>query len=410
MSIVNKHINSILKDKFSSFEADIPLSDWYGIEKKLNIRKRRIIIFWFSVLIVFLLVVGGISFNYYYLKNENSSKIVIIDKPNSEVKIKKPIDKILDISKLEYADKNKFILISKSNKQKFEEKIVQDISEKNFIPSYLPIELKTRNITNIFNLKFEELSYVKNLNLKKFLNDKNNRKNKISFEIGINFSPAMGMETIKENKSMNKFINRTYFNSINGSSAFGNGMNNGLNAQINFKEKFYFRSGMYISSYNVHHNYNYTISEFANVDPKYGILSYLPTSPEIVKHNGISKLKFLAIPVSLGNRAYINNNFGIESKIGFNFSKFLNSDGKSVNPTYLNLEDIDKSNIRNWSKGYSVSIGIFYKSKRNFIFTIEPNYSSLIGSAYSKTYPVKNRLYNYGLNFNINYIINRGEK
>lgn len=403
MSKENNHIDNFLKDKFNSFEGNIPLADWNVIEKKLNQRKRRIMFLWFSV--TSLLLIGSLTI--YFISNNNKTSVnkLTINKPKNTEKLlihKSPINNDKD----ELSKKDKIVKHYKLDKSinsiiNLEQ---QDIRNNSF-NVYQPLELISKIINDIFEFKTDEPQKVKNLSLKKVIFIKKEKQNKITFETGINLSPAWGMEAIKENKAMNKFINRSYFNSILGSSSFGNGMNNGTNFQINYGNNLFLRTGLYLSSYSIYHNYNYTISEFPNVDTKYGILGYMPTFSKSVKHEGSSVVKFVTIPFALGNRIYITPKFGLENKISINISRFASAKGKSVNPTYLNLEDIKSQNIRKWSNGYTLSTGIFYKSKRNFIFTIEPNYSSIIGSAYNKTYPVKTRLYNYGLNFNVNYII-----
>lgn len=403
MNKENNHIDNFLKDKFSSFEGNIPLTDWYDIEKKLNQRKKRVIFLWLSV--ASLIFIG--IFTIYFISNNNKTsgiKLTIKEPQNSEKILihKSPINNYKD----KLRKKEKIV-----KQYKFDKSIndiinieQQDVLNTNY-NVYQPLELSSKIIDDIFEFKTDEPQKAKNLNLKNLTFIKKEKQNKFSFETGINLSPAWGMEVIKENKTMNKFINRSYFNSISGSSSFGNGMNNGLNFQINYGKNLFLRTGLYLSSYSIYHNYNYTISEFPNVDPKYGILVYTNKLPESIKHEGSSMVKFVAIPFAFGNRIFITPKFGFENKISINISRFASANGKSVNPTYLNLEDIKSQNIRKWSNGYTLSAGMFYKSKRNFIFTIEPNYSSIIGSAYNKTYPVKTRLYNYGLNFNVNYII-----
>ena len=47
--------------------------------------------------------------------------------------------------------------------------------------------------------------------------------------------------------------------------------------------------------------------------------------------------------------------------------------------------------------------------KNNLIFTVEPNFSTLIGSAQRKDYAVKTRKYNYGINLNVNYVLKGGK-
>lgn len=49
MSNQHTNIDNLLKDKFSSFEGDIPMSDWFAIEEKLN-KKRRFVWIWWAAL------------------------------------------------------------------------------------------------------------------------------------------------------------------------------------------------------------------------------------------------------------------------------------------------------------------------------------------------------------------------
>ena len=113
----------------------------------------------------------------------------------------------------------------------------------------------------------------------------------------------------------------------------------------------------------------------------------------------------------VGNRAYINKRNGIESKVGINVSKLWSAQGQVVNPTFLNLEEINSNNsIKNWNTGLSISTGWFYKPNNNLIFTVEPNFSMLLSSAKVKDYPVKTSYYNYGINLNLNYVIGGNNK
>jgi hypothetical protein len=119
----------------------------------------------------------------------------------------------------------------------------------------------------------------------------------------------------------------------------------------------------------------------------------------------------VSVPVLIGNRIVLKNSFGFESKLGLNISKYTQSSGKTVDPTYLLLTNTDGNNsIKKWNTGASVSVGLFYKTKNNLIFTVEPNFSTLTGSAYKKDYPVKTIFYNYGINLNVNYLIKKGGK
>lgn len=393
------HIDNILKDKLVSFEGNIPLSDWNIIENKLNRRRKLTIAYW--SFFTFILLTGSIALFSVLNKNSKTQKPLAdnftVEEKTFEVSTNKEI-----VSNPEISKNHKKLIKSEINTQK---EIIEP--EDNYVINfnYLPIDVASINVDELFNFNLPIPERVNDLKINKPATPAKKSNPKLSFEVGVNFSSALGMEAIKENSKMNKFINRSYFNAISGSSTFGNGLNNGINLQVNYGENWFLRSGIYLKEYSVYHSFNYTISEYPTVDVRNGILMYLPTLPETVKYDGKSLLKFVNIPIIIGHRYYFNSSFGLENKIGLNISKFSSGTGKSVNPTYLNLEEYSGDNIRNWSKGYTLSTGVFYKSKRNFIFTLEPNYSSVIGSAYRKEYPVKNRLFNYGLNFNINYIL-----
>ncbi|NUM31964.1 MAG: outer membrane beta-barrel protein [Bacteroidetes bacterium] len=404
MSKGDLNIDNILKDRLSSFEGKIPLSDWNIIEKKLNRRKRIFIFYWSSITL--LLLIG--SFVLYNSATKNYKEYNL--KTENLRTFKKPIEKNTLNKEIENKIVLKYPKTEKNNKNSNLNSIATETYNSNEQKSnigieYIQLDLISKFVSDLYNFNMSSIEKSKILNLNKPIYNSNKSNCKFSIEIGVNFSPSIGMEAIKENAKMNKFINHSYFNAIAGSSSFGNGMNNGLNMQINYNKKWFISSGINFKEYSVYHSFDYTISEFPNVDILQGILKYLPKSPENVKYEGKGLLKFINIPLLFGYRHYFTPSLGIESKTGINLSKFSTGQGKSVNPTYLHLEDYSRENIRNWSKGYTLSTGIFYKSKRNFIFTLEPNYSSMIGSAYKKSYPVKNRLYNYGLNFNINYII-----
>ncbi len=431
MSEQRQHIDNLLRDKFLSFEGDIPMSDWSAIEDKLNKKKRFAWLWWAAIP---LLLIGSISF-YALFNQDSSNKLVkqseikepkeiiienqVIDKSETttpstseNLEIKKSVNK-LDNS-------NKDVQVSEadnSNNQKTNnEKLVTEKTD--LAPILIPQAVSNSisfDLIEMFNkpVQFNIIPLLNQTELVGFLTlekPKAPKKLNLTFEVGLNLSPAMGMDAIKENKS--KMIHRDYFSSIAGSSSLGNGFNNGINAQVNLNKNWFIRSGLYSSNYSVYHKFNYSIDSAPAINANNDeILGYIPIPTENVSYDGKSSIKYVSIPLQLGNRTYFSKAFGLESKLGFNFSRLINASGQSVNPTYLNLESIDGNNsIRKWNSGVTISTGLFYKTKNNLIFTVEPNFSMLLGSTKAKNYPVKTSYYNYGVNLNINYVLKGGNK
>lgn len=407
-------MDNLLKDKFLSFEGDIPMSDWFAIEEKLD-KKRRFVWIWWAA--IPLIIISGLSF---YLTTFNKTNKLAATKPVKEVvSLEKPRAKSPDFADLsdnnteEVSPEIKTNKSSNSYKKNFvknnvalvEEKQPEDNASKN---SFEQIIISSKSISMLWNYSILAIEKIKDIEVSK---PSHKKTNLFSFEFGINVSPAMGLEAIKENKS--NFINRSYFSSIAGSSSSGNGFNNGIHAQVNIGKNWYVRQGIYSTNYTVAHNYDYTITEGALATKNVGI-TYFPLNPsnyKHIKHEGKASIKYLSLPLMVGNRAYINKRSGIESKVGFNVSKLWSTQGQVVNPTFLNLEEINSNNsIKNWNTGLSISTGWFYKPNNNLIFTVEPNFSMLLSSAKVKDYPVKTSYYNYGINLNLNYVIGGNNK
>ncbi len=408
-------MDNLLKDKFLSFEGDIPMSDWFAIEEKLD-KKRRFAWIWWAA--VPLIIIAGLSF---YLTSFNKTNKVSATKPVKEIlSSEKQIVTSKDFT--DFSGKNNTVTNpeiktnkpANSYKKNFinnnvdlvDELLPEDNASKNV---FEPIIISSKSISMLWNFSIPTIEKIKDLEVSKPTHKKTNL---LSFEFGINLSPAVGLEAIKENKS--NFINHSYFSSIAGSSSLGNGFNNGIHAQVNIGKNWYVRQGIYSTNYAVTHAYNYIITEWAQVTKNIGIEYYLPFNPsehEHIKYEGKASIKYISLPLMLGNRAYLNKRNGIESKVGINVSKLWSAQGQVVNPTSLNLEEINSNNsIKNWNTGLSISTGWFYKPNNNLIFTVEPNFTMLLSSAKVKDYPVKTSYYSYGINLNLNYVIGGNNK
>lgn len=392
------------------------MSDWFAIEEKLN-KKRRFVWIWWAALP--LLIVASLTIYSLLIKKDLTTfnKTITVQKektpPDLIVKKEITIDKIISqpSNSSNYnmgkrvAPISETIIFNTNNNSKI------GPIETNNITTYLPesIYLTSKTLGNLWKISLP----IVEKNIESKLPKPNTKKPRlISYEFGINLSPAMGIDAIKQNKS--NWINHNYFSSIANSSSLGSGFNNGVHAQINIRKNWFIRQGIYSTTYSVYNNFDYTITEFTNTLVGKGITGYGPLNPSDYIHiqqSGKATIKYISLPLLVGNRTYINKNWGIESKIGVNVSRLWNAKGQIVNPTYLNLEDINSNNsIKKWNTGLSISSGVFIKTNNNLIFTVEPNFSTLLSSARSKDYPVKTRYYNYGINVNLNYILGGNKK
>ena len=392
------------------------MSDWFAIEEKLN-KKRRFVWIWWAALP--LLIVASLTIYSLLIKKDLTTfnKTITVQKektpPDLIVKKEITIDKIISqpSNNSNYnmgkrvAPISETIIFNTNNNSKI------GPIETNNITTYLPesIYLTSKTLGNLWKISLP----IVEKNIESKLPKPNTKKPRlISYEFGINLSPAMGIDAIKQNKS--NWINHNYFSSIANSSSLGSGFNNGVHAQINIRKNWFIRQGIYSTTYSVYNNFDYTITEFTNTLVGKGITGYGPLNPSDYIHiqqSGKASIKYISLPLLVGNRTYINKNWGIESKIGVNVSRLWNAKGQIVNPTYLNLEDINSNNsIKKWNTGLSISSGVFIKTNNNLIFTVEPNFSTLLSSARSKDYPVKTRHYNYGINVNLNYILGGNKK
>ncbi len=410
-------MDNLLRDTFSSFEGEIPMSDWFAIEEKLNNKKRFAWIWWAALP---LLLVAGLSIYSLLIKKDSNTftkKITVQkEKTTYDLIVKKDAtnDKIVSQSFNSTNNiKTKTVTsFAKNNIYKLNKDSKIEITEANTAITNNPFEsiyLISKSLGNIWKLSLPIVEKIKELELPK---PNNKKPSRFSYEFGINVSPAMGIDAIKQNK--NNWINHNYFSSIANSASFGSGFNNGVHGQVNIGKHWYIRQGIYSTTYSVNNDFNYTITDFPNVIVGRGITGYNPLNPSDYLHiQKISKasIKYISIPLLAGNRTYINKKWGIESKVGVNVSKLWCASGQTVNPTYLNLEDINSNNsIKKWNSSLSISTGVFIKTNNNLIFTVEPNFSTLLSSARVKDYPVKTRYYNYGLNVNLNYSIGGSKK
>jgi hypothetical protein len=413
----SNHIDTILKDKFQSFEGDIPMSDWLLIEEKLNKKSRPIWIWWAAIP---LLIIAGWSFYLLNIEKSENTSPSISSIPTIQ---HKPFDSL--IKKKESASGP---IVNKE----IEVKTKIQNSEHNFgakSPSYIPgpivtpfkqqIGLFENNLPEMGQYEFgifvikepifvwaietPQVTYLPSI---EFIRNNTKKSRPFSFEFGMSMAPAFGLDDLKANKS--NFIHKSYFSSIANSSSLGGGANCGIHLQMNFGKHWFVRQGIYASNFSVSNNYNYTITEGPMVN-KLGIYDYFKLDPDKVEHiqfSGLSSIKYLTMPMSIGNRTYFNTKFGLESKVGLNIARLLTASGKTVNPTDLGLESINSNHsIKKWNSGLSISSGVFYKPNNSFIFTVEPNFTTLLSSARNNTYPIKAKYYNFGLNFNLNYVI-----
>ncbi|MFM9944743.1 MAG: outer membrane beta-barrel protein [Bacteroidia bacterium] len=412
-------MDNLLRDKFLSFEGDIPMSDWYAIEAKLD-RKRRFAWIWWAALP--LVIVAGLSLYSLLLnyKVETIAQPTILKKttPTKEsISKEQKSTKEKDLKSADTNPPNTFIIATTSKYLEKDHKKIKEnhgsqnnISEQNTNSTLQlePINLSSKQINSLWKYSFVLPTAFENNIAEKNL-PKIKSPSIFSYEFGVNLAPAAGLDAIKGNKS--NMLNQSYFSSIAGSSSLGTGFNQGIHAQINIGKHWFLRQGIYSSNYSVSHNYSYTIDSAPRITLGKGIYDYDPLDPseiENIQYSGKATIKYLSLPIMVGYRTYIGQKMGFEGKIGFNASRLLSADGKTVNPTYLNLEPINSNNsIKKWNTGMSISAGWFYKSNNNLIFTVEPNFSTLLGSARNKDYPVKTRYYNYGINVNVNYILRK---
>jgi len=426
MSQDRKHIDDLLRDKFLSFEGDIDISDWDAIESRLNKKRKFTWIWWAAIPLLLIATLGFFALRSYNLQTNSIKKEELRQKSQlQDIVRNKTLNSDLEnnLNKNKSTlDNNKLNIESATSVVKFNKTKFRPITNKSSKNSQSNLQneegltyLKYKEVPDLWHIpaykvNLSPIGNFSSLNLTK-PKTKSKVKPQLSFEVGINISPAMGLDAIKVNKGRANFVNDYYFKSIKGSSSFGTGFNNGVNAQLTIGKNWYIRSGIYGTTYTVAHNYNYTIDSTPVIDPNYGIKGYVEAKdPITIVHNENATLKFVSIPFMFGNRAYIGNKFGIESKVGVNISRLVNSFGKSVNPTDLLLEDMNSNNsIKKWTTGLSISTGLFYKTNNNLIFTVEPNFNTLLGSAYDKKYAVKTRYYNYGVNLNVNYILKGGK-
>ncbi len=408
MSDQRNHIDHLLRDKFLSFEGNIPVSDWNAIADKLE-SKRRIGWIWWAA--IPLIVISGLS--YLLVKNHHLAtlKFKTINTPSAKVT---PYVKADQPELLQNEVKTKSFHKKPKNITGSPAKVMELNKAKSLMEETYPLAFEGLNMVqigvhNLFAFTQAELQKNPELNLPK---PEFKHKTPKVIEFGASFSPTAGLDAIKGNGS--NLLNRNFFNAVNGSSSFGNGYNNGIHVQLNLNKNWFIRQGLYGSAYSVMHDFNYTITESPHITDGKGIVYYnplLPSEYEHIKASNKASVKYVSLPLTFGYRHYIKPNFGLESKFGLNLSRLVGVEGMDVNPTHLNLESLNSNNsIKKWTNGVSFSSGLFFKTNNNLIFTVEPNFSTQIGSARTKNYPVKTRFYNYGVNFNINYILNRKSK
>ncbi len=407
MSTEHHHIDDLLKAKFLAFEVDVPASDWFAIEEKLNNKRRYGWIWWAALPLLIVSSLGlYVCMNTSSNKKTEFTKIKPIERLMEAKNVKPSIDINLTpapTAKLKTYPNKSLLLPNKTAANEL------NTETENTHTTQLVFESILLNSKSFGYFWKQSSPTVDPLKESLPLLKKSKKTLKFGIEFGINLAPTMGLDAITKNNS--NYLNREYLNHVGNSSSLGSGFNNGLHAQLNIGEKWFIRSGVYSSTYKVDHAYDFVVTEAPNVTIGQGITYYIPLNPSDYRHikqEGGTSVTYISIPLCIGNRYGFAKNWGMESKIGFNLSNLRKSDGQIVNPTYLNLEDINGNNsIKKWAKGLTISSGVYYKTNNNLIFTVEPNYSTLLGSAQVKDYPVKTRFYNYGVNVNINYILGK---
>lgn len=413
-------MDDLLKDKFLSFEGDIPMSDWLAIEEKLN-NKRRFAWIWWAALP--LLIIAGLGFYSFFNTKQTKTltkQTVQTIESNNEInnsKENKTVERIAEEKvaeeKISTQSENTYST-KKTNKNtsNSDYPVVKvektDENNQSSIIVYESIDVKSKSNGILWKFTLPILDKIKDI-VQTSPPSKGKKPPLLSFEFGVNMAPAIGLDAIKENKS--NWINRHYFSSIAGSSTLGSGFNNGIHAQMNIGNHWYIRQGVYSTTFSVYNNYDYIITELTFITVGRGIDGYIGLNSsdyQHIQHSGKASIKYLSLPFMIGNRFNVNKKIGVESKIGLNLSRLISAQGKTVNPTFLSLEDINSNNtIKKWNTGLTISTGLFYKPNNKFIFTAEPTFSTQLSSARNKDYPVKTRYYNYGFNLNVNYILGR---
>lgn len=426
MSEERFHIDNILKDRFSSFEVDLPVSDWGIIESRLIKRRRKLIAFWATFAFIFLS--GIFVVLNLYLKNQSLNQDLRTSsveenntvntfpgadsnsgtkKVDSQHTIVEPIQQTKGNSnKKGYSHKENNVKGSKQSS-------VEAIDENNRLNStlssheFLEIDMHSKELITVQN-QVQENNYTPLATGILEISKPTVKKPKAfihSIEMGIITMPLYGNDRINSNRPLS--IHKDYFSAIRGSSSSESQISNGAHIQLEFAGNWFLRTGFITGTFNVHNNYNYFVNSVPRLNEHMEITNYIPIPEYQVVHQGKYTVRYSGIPLSVGKRIYFSNNWGLETRVGLNIYRLQGFDGKTVHPTNLELVSPESNNsLKKWNSGLTISAGYFYKTKKNFIFTVEPNFSTLLGSATNKGYPVKTTYYNYGLSLNVNYIIN----
>ena len=208
-----KQIDNILKKAVADVPIDgvVQSSDWDAIEKKLNSRKRRIIVLWSFVALIFFSSVIT------YIIYDNPSKVALQIDNSIDTLENKPIDtKVENPISLDLPTETTNDLIPKIHPT---DKIVlnnpvipkNDLKLSNSHHDEFIIKIKSKAIKAIGeeqqNFNFEKVTIHPISNLKKSNNIKSSFK---WWEYGVSFTPSVSNKIIQENNHLSGLINRNY--------------------------------------------------------------------------------------------------------------------------------------------------------------------------------------------------------
>lgn len=226
-------------------------------------------------------------------------------------------------------------------------------------------------------------------------------------EIGLMTSPGWMLRELSANNSL---LNRSFLNKIDGKVNASLGYQLGVQVRLPIADRWVISTGIGATTMSESVQFNHRIDSFPVVDGD-KIVDYAPLAPiaqEQVSHSGINQYQYLSIPLAVQYRMPLGKQGWVLSpEVGASFWLTPSQRGFEIDPTYLNLIDLNQNLITTETVLLKTSVSIRYETPKGLSFEAAPFYNRMMLSAYQKDYPVQNKPYIYGINVGVNYTLGK---
>ena len=398
-----ERLDEFLKQKLAGYESDLPVGDLPEFKKKMfnNIRQiRRKLIFTQFILTLSLLLSVLFNFNDHLFNSKNNNLTydktsTLKEQLNSNQKTNSTYQKNTSVQSAHIINKlsvdNQINSTNKTHTQlsnKVATKGIAVQTEPVNSGKSNPLKLDSaNNKKNAFlenNLLIKAKYFYFDLMKKDYLKPQTGViSNKTSFRflrprhfimLKLVFSPSYTSQTYDIDETSSPKVHENYETIKDKSEKGGFGYSSGINLEYGLKRNFSVAAGLIYQSFQIINNYDFKNNKIPVIDSATRrIVGYITIKDSLgTQYNTVVKNNYVQIPVIVTFRLLKFSNFDIHLKAGGNYIYQLSSSGKTLDPTYLKLNDVSMNQYNRSNLGLILGAGCNYTINGIYSIGIEP--------------------------------------